>query len=208
MIFTTLKVESVQQKADKNFFLDIYPKPWHKLRHKICVSYLLSCSFQSDIVFVSCEMQWWNILVWQQQQQQQEAVDQSGSYSAGRAPQHTLHTRPRAVVGQGFDPQRLAQNIIHIYCSDGTSAEVCLEVWSLCQKESPHVHKLIIITVPSVLPANRLLSAVIPEGQFGFILCDKPSRLCNERQRRDEPPVLVVEAMWDLLFLINIHVVH
>lgn len=39
-------------------------------------------------------------------------------------------------------------------------------------------------------------------------LCDKPSRLCNKRQRRDEPPVLVVKAVWDLLFLINIHVVH
>lgn len=64
----------------------------------------------------------------QQWQRQQAAVDQSGSYSASRAPHHTLHTRPRAVVGQGFDPQRFAQNIIHIYCSDGTGAEVRLEV--------------------------------------------------------------------------------
>lgn len=41
---------------------------------------------------------------------------------------------------------------------------------SLCQKESSHVYKLIIITVPAVLPTFRLSCGVYPEGQFVFIL--------------------------------------
>lgn len=46
-----------------------------------------------------------------------------------RALHHTLDPRPGAVVRLRFDPQRLTQHIIHIYCTDGTGAEVRLEVW-------------------------------------------------------------------------------
>lgn len=106
---------------------------WHlsdTMAHpKICVWYVRSCSLPSDRVNVVGNPLQSTQHQHHQQQWQHAAVDQSGSYSTSRAPHHTLHTRPRAVVGQGFDPQRLAQNIIHIYCSDGTGAEVRLEVW-------------------------------------------------------------------------------
>lgn len=50
MLFTTLKVESVHQKAEKNVILGIYLTPRHALRHKTRVSYLQPCSLLSDIV--------------------------------------------------------------------------------------------------------------------------------------------------------------
>ncbi len=47
------KIEAVQQKADKNVFLGIYPTLWHTLRHKICVWYVRSCSLPSEMVWQS-----------------------------------------------------------------------------------------------------------------------------------------------------------
>lgn len=39
-------------------------------------------------------------------------------------------------------------------------------------------------------------------------LSDKPSRLGHERQSRDKSAVLIVKSVWNLLLLINVHVVH
>ena len=56
-----------------------------------------------------------------------------------------------------------------------------ISTWPLCHEEAPHVHKLVVVAVPAILPGLGLSAVILPVRQLGFALQTKTARSARVR---------------------------
>lgn len=84
------------------------------------------------------------------------------------APQQIFHARPRSIIGQGFDSQRPAHQVIYIHSTDWSSLEILLECWKKEKRKKKEGNS---ISSPFDVTLEGLMARFTWRNIIGCIVC-------------------------------------